>query len=127
MIGELVVDSTYLYSLGVDFRHLGQPNFERLGSLIERRESKLQTVLDHREDVTGYTTYLLRAGVAERELPRGKHVLASIINGTWREDFRGNGVLQSGDQLHVESEWEDFVAGQNNYRTPRILSTRVAK
>ena len=77
--------------------------------------------------MTGYITDLLGTGGAERELPGSKQVLASIVDGTRGENIRGNGVLQSGDQLHVESEREDLLGWQDNYRIPRVSLTRVAK
>jgi len=56
----------------------------------------------------GCTTNLLSITVAEREFSGSKQVLTSVIDGTRREDLGSNLGLQPADQLHVESEWEDF-------------------
>ena len=75
----------------------------------------------------GRTTDLLGIGVAERERPRSEQVLTSVVDSTWLENIRSDLRLQSVDQIHVEFEREDSFGGQDNYRTPRVLSTGVAK
>ena len=128
MIGEMMASVTFSYSLGIYFRHFGQPNPKRLGLFIDGREGELQTISGHEgEHVTNYATDLLGTRVAERESPGGKQILTSVVDGAWSEDVGGNIVLQSGDQLHVESEREDLFGGQDNYWMRRVLSTRVAK
>jgi len=128
MIGEVMTDLTSSYSLRIYFCHLGQPNPKGLGPFVDGREGELQTISDHeREHVTGCDTDLLGTRVAEWECPGSKQVLTPIVDSTGGEDFRGDIVLQSGDQLHVESEREDLLRGQDNYWMGRVLSTRVAK
>ena len=112
MIGEVKMDLTSSYSLRIYFCNLGQPNPKGLGPFVYRRERELQTISGHeREHVTCCVTDLLRTRVAEWERPRGEHVLTPIVDSTRGEDFGGDIVLQSGDQLHVEPERKDFLGG----------------
>ena len=83
--------------------------------------------LGSQERVTGCMTNLLGIGAAERERPGGEQVLASVVDSTRSKYDRVDLRLQPGDQLHVESEREDSVGRQDDYRVPRVSSTKVAK
>jgi len=85
-------------SLGIDLCNLGQPNPERPRPLVDQ----------------GREGELLGIGLAERKRPRSEHVLSSVIDSTRRENLWSKLGLQSVDQLHVESKWENLIGWQNN-------------
>lgn len=64
--------------------------------------------------MTGCTTDLLRAGLAQWKHPGGKHILSSVVDGTRRENVRSYFGLQPGDQIHVESQRKNPLRGQDD-------------